>query len=263
MANTVIKLKRSGTSSSSPSSLEFGELALNYADGELYYKAANGSILKIVSGADNFGTINANGTLILADSPSDILDLVAGDNINITGDAVNDRITISSNALSNSTGTFEGTLTIKEDLIVNGNNTNINGVITIKNDFEINSNKNVASGNAQTVISTFSTQQYRGGKFVIFGKNGNETHITEVLLTHNTSDVFFTEYSVLYSNVPLFSVSADIVSSNVRIILTPSFSGDFSFDVIENKFVIDYSMYNRSQELVYDRAESLILSRVS
>jgi hypothetical protein len=141
MPNTVIKLKRSGTVSSSPGALEFGELALNYADGKLFYKAANGTILQFESGggSDSFGTINANGTLVVADSPGDILTLIAGNNIIITGDAVNDRITISStvdsntvnavfvkanNALANTTGTFEGTLTVKNDLIVNGN-TNI------------------------------------------------------------------------------------------------------------------------------------------
>jgi hypothetical protein len=129
MANTVIKLKRSGTTTSAPSSLEFGELALNYADGKLFYKAANGTILQFSSGeeSDSFGTINANGTLIVSDTPGDILTLEAGNNIIITGDAVNDKITIASNALANTTGTFEGTLTVKNDLVVNGN-TNIDAV---------------------------------------------------------------------------------------------------------------------------------------
>lgn len=43
MANTI-KLKNSGTSSNTPSSLEYGELAINYADGKLFYKDGGGSI---------------------------------------------------------------------------------------------------------------------------------------------------------------------------------------------------------------------------
>ena len=43
MAN-IIKIKNSGTGSSAPSDLELGELALNYADGKLYYKDDGGSI---------------------------------------------------------------------------------------------------------------------------------------------------------------------------------------------------------------------------
>jgi hypothetical protein len=97
MSNTVIKLKRSGTSESSPSSLEFGELALNYADGKLFYKAANNTILQFESGGggeDSFGTVNANGTLVVADTPGDILTLESSGGISIVGDAINDKITI-------------------------------------------------------------------------------------------------------------------------------------------------------------------------
>jgi hypothetical protein len=50
MANTTtIILKNSGSSGNIPTSqnLQFGELAINYADGILYYKSANGSILRV------------------------------------------------------------------------------------------------------------------------------------------------------------------------------------------------------------------------
>ena len=49
MANTI-KLKNSGTASNVPSSLEFGELGLNYADGKLYYKNSSNTIVQFVSG---------------------------------------------------------------------------------------------------------------------------------------------------------------------------------------------------------------------
>jgi hypothetical protein len=43
----VIKLKNSGTANSAPSSLEVGELAINYADGDIYYKNASNAIVKL------------------------------------------------------------------------------------------------------------------------------------------------------------------------------------------------------------------------
>lgn len=101
MANTVIALKKSGTPSSVPTSLANGELAINYADGKLYYKAANGSILSISgsggggASSNSFATINANNTLVVADSPTGILTLTPGSGIAIVGDAINDKITIS------------------------------------------------------------------------------------------------------------------------------------------------------------------------
>lgn len=48
MANTI-KLKNSGTASVAPTSLEYGELGLNYADGKLYYKNSNNAITSLVT----------------------------------------------------------------------------------------------------------------------------------------------------------------------------------------------------------------------
>lgn len=56
MPNTI-KLKNSGTASNVPSSLEFGELGLNYADGKLYYKNASNTIVQFsapVTGASSY-----------------------------------------------------------------------------------------------------------------------------------------------------------------------------------------------------------------
>ena len=98
MANTVFQHKRSGTPSNVPGSLELGEIAINYADGLLFYKNTTGHIVSISGsgggGGNDFGTINANGTLVVADTPGDILNLVAGNNVTFGVDAVNDIITI-------------------------------------------------------------------------------------------------------------------------------------------------------------------------
>jgi len=96
MANTTLQLKKSGQSGNVPSSLSYGELALNYADGKLFYKASNGSIASISTGSStqSFATINANSSLILATSPSDTLSIVPGNNITITTDTFAKSITI-------------------------------------------------------------------------------------------------------------------------------------------------------------------------
>jgi hypothetical protein len=44
MAN-IVKIKRSGAASQAPSILEDGELALNYADGKLFYKNFSNAII--------------------------------------------------------------------------------------------------------------------------------------------------------------------------------------------------------------------------
>jgi hypothetical protein len=110
MANTVIALKKSATPSAAPADLANGELAINYADGKLYYKHANGTIAVFSSGGaggDSFGTVNAAGTLIVADTAGDILTLEAGSGISITGDAINDKITIAATGGSGSVTTSD------------------------------------------------------------------------------------------------------------------------------------------------------------
>lgn len=95
--STTIRLKKSGATGNVPSnsSLEFGEIALNYADGILYYKDASNIIQQISgSAANTFETINANGALLIADSNTDILTLNPGTAINIAGDGITDTITI-------------------------------------------------------------------------------------------------------------------------------------------------------------------------
>ena len=75
MANTI-KIKNTGTASNVPSaaSLQFGELALNYADGKLYFK----------TGASTVDFLKSNITLGTDTTGSYVSSLVAGTGITIT-----------------------------------------------------------------------------------------------------------------------------------------------------------------------------------
>ena len=158
-------------------------------------------------------------------------------------------------------------LQVEGNAIINGNlaigtTTNYNCVFKLNNDIEIATNKVAATNaNTQTVISTFSADKYRGGKFTILGKNANDSHITELLLTHNFTNVFYTEYGVVYSNTSLYTVSSSIVSNNVQIILTSALP-DIHYDIMENKFV-DIGVYDRSQTITLDRSGSIIEIRAA
>jgi hypothetical protein len=69
MANTI-KLKRSATPSSSPASLEYGELAINYTDEKLFYKNGSNSIKEF--SLNQSGGISSGGN-IDAGTPIDVL----------------------------------------------------------------------------------------------------------------------------------------------------------------------------------------------
>ena len=68
--NLTVVIKNSGVTSNVPTSLANGELALNYADGKLYYANTTGDIKYLSSGlsSNSFATINSNSSLIFATS---------------------------------------------------------------------------------------------------------------------------------------------------------------------------------------------------
>jgi hypothetical protein len=279
MANTIISLKKSGVAGNTPVSLSYGELALNYADGKLYYLDSTNSINNISTGTttDSFSTINANSSLVLATSPTDILTLLAGENVTIDANVTTKAITISANTvqeqiardyqkyfytISANTSTISGadnnsnTLAYdvhKLDVYQNGirlvegldytaiNGSSITFVYSLKNgDFiEVlsygrayladityieNGYANLTACTSNQIVDTFDKTEYRTVKYMVQAIQGSNVHCTEVVLTHNDSDVFKSEYGVIYTNDSLITVSATINSSNVSLIVTPTYT---------------------------------------
>ena len=102
-SNTTVLLKKSGVSGNTPSDLAYGEIALNYAEGKLFYK--NGVGIKSITNQKTFSTINANNTLVLAGSYTDTLTILPGLNVTIDADAINKTITINSSGTGGGGGT--------------------------------------------------------------------------------------------------------------------------------------------------------------
>jgi hypothetical protein len=108
--NTAIKLKKSGITGNTPADLLLGEVAINYADGKLYYKNDLNSV-QYITNQKTFGSVLANGSLIVASTPTDILGITANSNIRIITDTVGksfsidlaNTISVSGNVYSNNT----------------------------------------------------------------------------------------------------------------------------------------------------------------
>lgn len=102
IANTTIRIKKSVVTGNVPTSLANGEIAINSADGKLFYRTPGGSIT-FITNQSTFATINANNSLILAGTPTDTLTIVAGNNISIDSDTITKKITINGPASSSIT----------------------------------------------------------------------------------------------------------------------------------------------------------------
>lgn len=94
MANTSIQLKKSGVTGNTPSNLGYGELAINYADGKLYYKNDLGSI-SYINNQDTFSTVMANSVPLIASGTTDILSIIPSTGISVIGDGIVKTVTLS------------------------------------------------------------------------------------------------------------------------------------------------------------------------
>lgn len=96
MANTI-KIKNSGTASATPSSLEYGELGLNYADGKIFYKNGSGTIVQFSSAANaatlTGASLNSSVVGSSLTSVGTLTSLTVSGNVSVTGAVIDHVIT--------------------------------------------------------------------------------------------------------------------------------------------------------------------------
>jgi len=73
-------------------------------------------------------------------------------------------------------------------------------------------------------IDSFAVAGYRTAKYIVQANSSTDYHSSEVVLIHDGTDVFITEYAAV-STANLYSLSGDIINSNVCLRATPSGSG--------------------------------------
>lgn len=197
MANTTIQIRKSGATGNTPSDLEHGELAINYADGKLFYKD-DADLISYISNQDTFGTINANSTLILATSTTDVLDVVPGNNITIIGDSINKKLTIST-----------------------VDSPSFNGSVTFGNLSSLTSVEYVTSSTSQVSVDFFQASQFRSAKYYVQLTSGGNYHVIELRVLHDGSTVYMIQYGEMYTNTSLGTFDAEISGGFFYLLFTP------------------------------------------
>lgn len=261
MANTVIQLKRSNVSGRVPSSLEYGEVGINTADGILYYKDPSDNIKNIQTIITNtYAVLNVNSSLLIAASNSSILTIDSTGAITLNTDVISDKYTIGVksgttsqegvvqlydgiNSTSTSYAATANSVKTVYDLSLNLQNVNatqntsisaaydtansiINGTSVVKQlnfaTANISSNVIVTSANTSNqVLDLFSTTNFRSAKYLIQVTSGTDYQISEILLLHNGTNSYIAEYGLIATNVNLMSYDTDISSGNVRLLMSP------------------------------------------
>lgn len=90
-------------------------------------------------------------------------------------------------------------------------------------DADITTNTQTTSAVTETVVDSWGTGDYRSAKYVVqMTNNANNTYQTsEVMVLHDGSSTYLTEYGVVKSLNNLGSIDSDINSGSVRLKVTP------------------------------------------
>lgn len=76
------------------------------------------------------------------------------------------------------------------------------------------------------VVDTFSLTEFRSVKYIVQLEHDSDSkyHTQEILLTHNGTNVFLTEYAEVKTDSSLGTFDASIVDSSVTLTLSPSYT---------------------------------------
>lgn len=84
----------------------------------------------------------------------------------------------------------------------------------------------LTSASVDQIIDTFHMDSARTCKYIIQLEHDSDFkyHSTEILLTHNDTDVFFTEYAVVQTDSSLGDFSATKVGNNISLTVSPAYT---------------------------------------
>jgi len=258
---TVIQFKRSSTQNDVPSTsdLALGELAVNTYHGRFYTEKNDGSASVVevgsvpasltINDAITFPTSDgSNGQALVTDGSGTLsFSTVGGTGLTIfTYSITGNTTSITGNDDSNNSLTYEAG---KEQVFLNGVKLVDGGTdYTATNSTTITLAQAAINGDVVEVVSYTSADLVQGYytastftattanqvlsanavankaiKYVINATHASAgTHAAEVLLINDGSNAYFVQYGDVYSNSSLFSLSADINSGNMRLLVTPA-----------------------------------------
>lgn len=98
------------------------------------------------------------------------------------------------------------------------NDLNLNGLV-----FLTSNSHTISNSSSNQIIDEFSSLDYRGAKLTIsgFDLNANSFQFTEILIVHDNTNTYMTEYGSVWSNGSIGDFSSEISANTVKLLFTP------------------------------------------
>lgn len=198
--NSIVKVRRSSTPSSVPSSgsLSEGQIAINIADKLMFVGNSSGDPVSL-------GGLGQAITL-------------SGD---ITGSGIATSITTTLATSGVTAGTYNEVTVDAKGRVTSGTN----------NKYVVN----LTTTTANQVLDTFDITQIRSAKYEMQIENEASffVHVSEVRVFHNGTTPQFIEYGVMYSDSILATFDVSITGNTFNLLVTP-INADTTFTFIRN-----------------------------
>tara|TARA_B100000902_G_C27312791_1_gene919423 strand:+ start:90 stop:1007 length:918 start_codon:yes stop_codon:yes gene_type:complete len=88
------------------------------------------------------------------------------------------------------------------------------------NDSHITSTSNTLSTTTQTALDTFAVASFRASEYFIGVTQGSDIQTSKVMVAHDGTNAYITQYGTLVSGGTLATFTADVNSGNVRLLIT-------------------------------------------
>lgn len=128
---------------------------------------------------------------------------------------------------------LEGELAFTTDtknLFIGSNNGNIkfsNTTTVIDNSKITYITLTTTTNNTNQVIDSFNTSLYRTAKYIVQVTSGTSHQSVEIMLIHNGTNVFLSEYGKILTDSNLATFDADINNGYVRLLINPINTNNF------------------------------------
>lgn len=102
----------------------------------------------------------------------------------------------------------------------------------VSNEASISTGVTTTATSSETPIDTFSTSTYRCAKYFVQITKGTSYHTTEIVVVHDGTTTYNTEYGIIKTNELLSTFDTDINTGNVRLLATPTSSSSTTFKIV-------------------------------
>jgi hypothetical protein len=133
----------------------------------------------------------------------------------------------------------EGNLGANSEFTYDKANSRLNVVNTrVNSAFDITGSSLETTTTDSTVLFSFDKTVYGSGKFVVQATEGTKRQVTEILVVHDGTTPYATEYAIIRTNGILFNLEVDLNFNDVRLKTSSSSSNSTVYKITSNLLLL-------------------------